>query len=481
MEIPIENTNSTIPIPIPIENNSMIINQSYDYYKKDYLKRHPSGNILSLETLIYNKLILCELVNRPIQLKSRLNYSFWIEIDQEHKEYAYFTTNKSILLIGDSKVNTFKNRLLKRKEYERLINKEFEYHSETNIRISSPHRIFICNSTHIYNLNDLKNIISESFNYISTNKNGERDRWNTIIQSIYHWDIPIDAYYKLGKYPRHEDIFIDEYLKNINAIGDQYINNTHKTIFTNNVIYSYKYHKKMNILLFDKSRELYNSKSWFRRLFVNQLLLTDHLFYKLNYPYDYCYINCIHQKNKDNIKVNEDYFHYEFNYDEFRESFKEIINNIDIEIDLIEFEFSDDEEEEVDNELHNKKLEEYITPTTSNDSDSIIKNKVYDKEDEDDNENMKLLLLSMNTDEDDNDNDDENKSKKGEKVIINLIDDDNNHPTIHPTNDTSNHNTTTTTSLLKKRKFHTMINNEINNIGENNEIPWIQRKSSKRV
>lgn len=303
----------------------------------DYIIRHPTKNLFSLETLIYCKLIKCELVNRPIKLRSRsIIYSFWIEVNQDKKEYQYFTMDKNFILPGNY-TNKRSDRIRLRKQYEDLFNIEFEYKGD--VRIKSPHRIFISSiplykdidNKILYQISDIRSIISNRLNTLSKlpTTNIEYLNWVYLIESIYQSDIPIDCYYKLGKFPRHDEVFTDKYLNEINAIGRPYIkSNNFDEIYQKDIIYAFKSNSKMNIILFSKCRELYNSHSWFRKLSINQLLLTNHKFYELNFSYIYCYTNILRYiqyeidktktlLNNENLYLSIEQFEYEYTQDDF--------------------------------------------------------------------------------------------------------------------------------------------------------------------
>ena len=384
----------------------------------DYIKRHPSKNLFSLETLIFNKFIKCELYNRPINLRSRLQYSCWIETDPIKKEYTFFTMDRNILL-SKQEHNTHKGRIALRKYYETLINKDFLY--QGNNRIESPHRIFISTTSNQLTIRDLKRIVADSLNSSSSNNNKKNKNssrlkeWNEIINSIYHWDIPIDSYYCLGNYPRHDEVFTTEYLSSIFAIGKEYssINNNFNTLFTNKVVYSYKNSKKMNLVLFDKSRSLYYTNDRFQRLFIFQLKLTNHQFYQLDFSYDYCYTNIIRRMLKEDYTlsmIEERYFKYEYSYNSFRRYCKPIINRLGINNpDIVNELFEKSELEDHSNE-------QYTDNNEQNNNNEEDDDDLYDEDldviDVDDNNN------NVEDDDQDQDQDDELDYEEEEAQLV---------------------------------------------------------------
>lgn len=435
----------------------------YKNLQNQYNQRHTSGNLFSLETLIFNKLIKCELMNRPIQLRSKLDYSLFIEVDPINREYKYFTMNRKVQLSSKTIDDKNTSRISLRKKYESLYNKDFEYYKDE--RISAPSRIFIANLPkknfkEEYQISDIKLIISESFKNISNNSKLLK-KWNTIVSSIYEWKYPIDSYYRLGKFDRHEDVFIDEYLKNINSLGEEYKTASDRNVmFSNNLLYCYKDNRKMNFILFDRIRELYNAKSWFRRLHVNQLLLTNHQFYKLNFPYDYCYVNIIKQLNSnENHKlqrtfiveefVKEKYFLYEHDIGEFIHFFSNTINKLFKNNNNISLLTSSDDDNEEDNQ-----------------------NVIYKLN----NKNNSINEISIEDDEEDEDEDDDNfflgKSLLNiESNIRDNIFDDNN-------SESSNSSDTIVDSPNSDIIIDNPTNDNDNSI-ESIDIPWIKMKRRK--
>jgi hypothetical protein len=459
----------------------------------DYFKRHPSKNSFSLETLILNKFIRCELVNRPIVLRSKLPYSFWIETDPIKKEYKFFTMNRNIVIEDCStpikECNTYHGRIQLRKYYEKLINKDFIYHD--NKRIEAPHRIFISTTCNNFTIQNLRLIVNQSLMNMNTIYNQEQEqsqiedeqqeqvqtinkqpiennnllyRWNMLINSIYHSITPIDSYYCIGDYPRHDEIFIQEYLTLINAIGKEYVTSItstssqkqFNTLYSNKILYAYKYSKKMNIVLFDKSRTLYYVNSKFMRLSITQLKMIDYQFYECEFNYDYCYTNIINTI-KDLAIKDECEFKYEFSINAFHNYIQPIIDDLGITID---YNLS---------RLHNKIQKERSYKHNNNDNESInipdkLISKIFEDQYEEEDEHNEYEHNEDEYEDDEHEVDEHKDSDEsillGNKRKFNPYSKDLSTTITKTSIKTTTTTTTTTVNIL-------------------DDIPWISRKKYK--